>query len=30
MFAILSAFYYWWPKISGRMLGERIGKCTSG
>jgi heme/copper-type cytochrome/quinol oxidase subunit 1/heme/copper-type cytochrome/quinol oxidase subunit 3 len=26
MFAILSAFYYWWPKISGRMLGERIGK----
>ena len=26
MFAILSAFYYWWPKISGRMLGELIGK----
>src|SRR5258707_2437375 len=26
MFAILSAFYYWWPKISGRMMGERIGK----
>src|SRR5208283_2311965 len=26
MFAILSAFYYWWPKITGRMLGERLGK----
>ena len=26
LFAILSAFYYWWPKISGRMLDERMGK----
>ena len=22
MFAIMAAFYYWWPKISGHMLGE--------
>jgi cytochrome c oxidase subunit 1 len=26
MFAILGSFYYWWPKIAGRMLSERIGK----
>ncbi len=26
MFAILAGFYYWWPKISGRMLSERLGK----
>ena len=26
MFAIMAAFYYWWPKITGRMLGERLGK----
>jgi cytochrome c oxidase subunit 1 len=26
MFAILSAFYYWWPKISGHMMGETLGK----
>ena len=26
MFAILAAFYYWWPKITGRMLSERLGK----
>ncbi|MGB9379871.1 cytochrome c oxidase subunit I [Candidatus Binatus sp.] len=26
MFAILAGFYYWWPKVSGRMLGERLGK----
>jgi cytochrome c oxidase subunit I len=26
MFAILAGFYYWWPKITGRMMSERIGK----
>ena len=26
MFAILAGFYYWWPKITGRMLGEWLGK----
>src|SRR5271166_3813222 len=26
MFAILAAFYYWWPKISGHMMGETLGK----
>jgi cytochrome c oxidase subunit 1 len=24
-FAIMAAFYYWFPKISGRLLSERIG-----
>src|SRR5579863_7517297 len=26
MFAILSGFYYWFPKITCRMLGETLGK----
>ncbi len=26
MFAILAGFYYWWPKVTGRMLDERLGK----
>jgi cytochrome c oxidase subunit I len=26
MFAILGAIYYWWPKMTGRMLSERKGK----
>jgi cytochrome c oxidase subunit I len=26
LFAILGAFYYWWPKITGRMLNETLGK----
>ncbi|MBK9714492.1 MAG: cytochrome c oxidase subunit I [Kouleothrix sp.] len=25
-FAILSGFYYWFPKMSGRMLDERLGR----
>lgn len=28
VFAILAGLYYWFPKISGRMLSERIGKWT--
>jgi cytochrome c oxidase subunit 1 len=26
LFMIFAAFYYWFPKISGRMLSERLGK----
>jgi len=26
MFAIMGAIYYWWPKMTGRMLDERLGK----
>jgi cytochrome c oxidase subunit I len=25
-FALMSGFYYWFPKMTGRMLSERIGK----
>jgi cytochrome c oxidase subunit 1 len=25
-FGIFSALYYWWPKITGRLLDERLGK----
>ena len=26
MFAIFAGLYYWWPKIFGRMLDEKLGK----
>jgi cytochrome c oxidase subunit 1 len=26
VFGIFSALYYWWPKITGRLLDERLGK----
>ena len=26
MFAIFAGLYYWWPKMFGRRLGERLGK----
>ncbi len=26
MFAILAGFYYWWPKVTGRLFSESIGK----
>jgi cytochrome c oxidase subunit I len=26
LFAIFAAFYYWYPKVTGRMLSERLGK----
>jgi cytochrome c oxidase subunit 1 len=26
LFMIFSAFYYWFPKVSGRMLSEKLGK----
>jgi cytochrome c oxidase subunit I len=27
-FALFAAIFYWWPKIFGRMLDERLGKLT--
>jgi cytochrome c oxidase subunit 1 len=26
VFAMFSGFYFWWPKLTGKMLGERLGK----
>src|ERR1700744_1357296 len=26
LFALFAAFYYWYPKVTGRMLDERLGK----
>ncbi len=26
VFPLFGAFYYWFPKLTGRMLGERLGK----
>jgi cytochrome c oxidase subunit 1 len=26
VFAMFAGFYFWWPKLTGRMLGERLGK----
>jgi len=26
LFALFGAFYYWYPKVTGRMLGETLGK----
>jgi cytochrome c oxidase subunit I len=26
MFAVFAALYYWWPKMFGRVLSERLGK----
>ena len=28
LFAILAATYYWFPKITGRLLDERLGRAT--
>jgi len=30
VFPLFGAFYYWFPKISGRMLGERLGAWAFG
>jgi cytochrome c oxidase subunit I len=27
-FALFAALFYWWPKLFGRMLDERLGKIT--
>ncbi|GAB3614828.1 cytochrome c oxidase subunit I [Humibacter ginsengisoli] len=26
VFAMFSGFYYWWPKMTGKMLNDRLGK----
>ncbi|MDQ3955847.1 MAG: cytochrome c oxidase subunit I [Actinomycetota bacterium] len=26
IFGLFAGFYYWWPKVFGRLLGERLGK----
>ena len=26
VFAMFAGFYFWWPKMTGRMLGEKLGK----
>ena len=28
VFAIFGGFYYWWPKVFGKMLNERLGKLN--
>jgi cytochrome c oxidase subunit 1 len=28
IFAMFAAFSYWWPKIFGKMLSERLGKVS--
>jgi cytochrome c oxidase subunit I len=28
IFALLAALHYWWPKIFGRLLDERLGKLS--
>jgi heme/copper-type cytochrome/quinol oxidase subunit 1 len=28
LFPVLAALYYWFPKMTGRMLGERLGRWT--
>jgi len=28
VFPIFAALHYWWPKMTGRMLSERLGKWT--
>ena len=27
---LFAGMYYWLPKMSGRLLDERSGRCTSG
>jgi cytochrome c oxidase subunit 1 len=28
LFALLAAVFYWWPKLFGRLLDERLGKAS--
>jgi cytochrome c oxidase subunit 1 len=28
VFAMFSGFHFWWPKFTGKMLDERLGKIT--
>src|SRR5437762_3088161 len=27
-FALFAGFYYWWPKVTGRLMNERLGKLN--
>jgi len=29
LFAMFAGFYFWWPKMTGKMLNSRIGKIRS-
>ena len=28
VFGLFAGIHYWWPKVTGRMMGERLGKLT--
>ena len=28
IFGLFSGIYYWWPKITGRLLDERLGQAA--
>ena len=28
VFPVFAAFYYWWPKMTGKRLDERLGKIS--
>ncbi|CAM5677932.1 hypothetical protein SHIRM173S_12358 [Streptomyces hirsutus] len=28
VFAMFAGFHFWWPKFTGKMLDERLGKIT--
>jgi cytochrome c oxidase subunit 1 len=30
LFGLLAGVHYWWPKVTGRMLGEGLGKASFG
>ena len=30
VFALFAGVYYWWPKVTGRVLDERWARSTSG
>ena len=30
VFPLFGAFYYWFPKLTGRMMGERLGRLNFG
>ena len=30
MLGLFAGIYYWFPKVTGRMLSESLGKSTSG
>ena len=30
LFPMFAGLYFWIPKMTGRMMNETLGKCTSG